>query len=437
MVFIKTSKYTLFYPDKNGNNKQIMYNSLTSSLALIDDEHFKQYLAFENEGTIIEDEKFYKNLERGGFILDKKIDELELIRHDMYKVKFNNNQLSLTIAPTLDCNFGCVYCYEKEVVNKKRMDKETADYIIEFINGKSKILKVLNVCWYGGEPLLEMDMINYLSSKIIKICKENNITYLSSIVTNGYFLNEPNIENLIKSNISRIQVTVDGGRDTHDKRRPLKGGESTFDTIINNLKIIKKYGMLAQLRINIDEENSEEAFEIAEMLKRMRLIENILPYVAPVKNYDNCYLDEKCMPSYDYLNIKERFNNYIKGEGFKSCDEGGNVPRRINSVCTADKANDLVINADGKLYKCWTDIGKEELSIGNIKNGICENSVYLNYIMTDPTFDLKCKECKFLPVCLSGCPSDRKNKETNICTEVFRNIESSIYNIVKSYNVDI
>jgi len=437
LIFIKTSKYTLFFPDINGGNKQIMYNSLTSSLALIDDDHFGQYLAFKDENITIKDEKFYKDLKRGGFIIDEKIDELELIRHDMYKAKFNSNQISLTIAPTLECNFGCIYCFEKEVVNKRKMSKETADYIIEFIKEKSKIIKSLNVYWYGGEPLLAIDMINYLSSKIIEICKKNNIAYLSSIITNGYLLTDSNIESLIKSNISMIQVTVDGDRETHNKRRPLKGGGASFDTIISNLKSIKKYGLSAQLRINIDEENGAESYKIVDILKDMDLLENVFPYLAPVKNYDNCYLDEKCISSYDYLNMKKRFNDYIKAGGFKSIAEGDNLPRRINSVCTADKANDLVIGADGELYKCWTDIGKEELSIGNIKSGICENLIYFNYIMTDPTFDLKCKECSYLPICLSGCPNDRKNKEINLCPEVFKNTENAIYNIVKDYNIDI
>lgn len=432
---MKPSRYNFFYPYNKDEKKYIACNVLTSSLALIDEEHYKQYLAFSNEEIDIEDNEFVEDLKKGGFILDKDIDELEIIRHDMYKVKFDENQLALTIAPTLDCNFRCIYCYEKDVINKQRMTKEIADSIIELIRRKSKTLKSLNIDWYGGEPLLEIDMIEYLSNKIIKICDENNIVYQAGIVTNGYYLNEKNIEILQKARVIRIQITIDGDETVHNKRRPLLDGNPTFSTIINNLKFIKKYKGLTYLRINVDNENAGDAIKVVDILENMDLVKVVIPYLGIVTNNNNSYIDNKCIKDKDYLDIRKNFDSYIVDKGFFSSINDRQLPHRINCVCSANKANSMVINSDGEIYKCWEDIGNYDLSIGNIKDEISKNLVYLRYVMSDPTMDPECSECKYLPICLSGCPSNRGDKQKTRCLESRLKLDNALNNIVENCSI--
>lgn len=429
---LKASKYNFFYPYKKSSNEYIAYNSLTSSLAIMGEENYQQYLDFCNKGIPIQDNKFFEDLKKGGFILDKRIDELDIIRHDMYNNKFNTNNLILTIAPTLDCNFSCEYCFEKKVINKPKMTEETADQIINFIKQKSELLESLNIVWYGGEPLLEINMIKYLSNEIIKICNEHNIKYIASMVTNGYCLNEEIIKILQESRVSTIQITVDGGEKTHNKRRFLENGDPTFNRIINNLLLLKQYNYIAYLRINIDKMNKKEAFNVIDILVGLGLEKVIIPCLGIIKNYNDCYKDDKCISSNEYLEVIEEFDNYIMERGFMSTRNNVKLPPRINYFCTAEKMNSLVINADGEVYKCWNDIGIYKRSVGNIREELLKNNTYLKYVMSDPTKDKQCSNCKYLPICFSGCPLDRKNKNGMRCLEIKSDLKDRLHSVIES-----
>lgn len=63
-----------------------------------------------------------------------------------------------------------------------------------------------------------------------------------------------------------------------------------------------------------------------------------------------------------------------------------------------------VIGSDGSIYRCWDDIGRDDRKTGNLKDGLQVNSVYLKYLMHDPTQDKECNQCFYLPLCLGGCP---------------------------------
>ena len=69
----------------------------------------------------------------------------------------------LTIAPTQDCNFQCVYCYEKDQLRHQVVDAGTRDKILEYVTKLAPHIRRLNICWYGGEPLLAQDTIRLSS----------------------------------------------------------------------------------------------------------------------------------------------------------------------------------------------------------------------------------------------------------------------------------
>ena len=101
-------------------------------------------------------------------------------------------------------------------------------------------------------------------------------------------------------------------------------------------------------------------------------------------------------------------------------------PRLLSHYCSADHINALIIGADGRLYKCWKDIGNHKNSIGSVIENIEANeNLYLNYMLFDPTTNTMCSGCNLLPVCMGGCPHTRVNGDTDKC---------SIYShILKSY----
>jgi len=92
-------------------------------------------------------------------------------------------------------------------------------------------LRIISVAWFGVEPQLAFNIIKNMSEKIIKMCEKNEIVYESIIVTNGYNLTRKIDKELSNLKISSGQIILDGPRDIHDKRRPLKSGQKSISLI--------------------------------------------------------------------------------------------------------------------------------------------------------------------------------------------------------------
>lgn len=414
---MKTSKYNFIFPYDKDSTKKLFYNSLTNALALVENEKFDMYQKFCDNNEAIEDSELLENLIKGGYIIDKNIDELDTIRLRLYKSRFGSKGFSLTIAPTLKCNFGCVYCYEEGVEKTGAMSKETQEKIINMVDKHLDYVSDFNVNWYGGEPLLEVDIIKGLSKRFIEMCKKRGVNYRAGIVTNGYLLTPEVVSELSDLSIHSIQVTLDGTKEQHDQRRPLINGGPTYDTIISNIRKSKdNLPCVISLRINIDKENVDKIDPIINILRENNLEKHVLPYIAMVENYSNNYNSKNCFQNEAFsqieLNYKTKYDNNANRYLLNM------YPRDKRNYCGADSNNSYLINSDGKLYKCWVDIGSEELSVGDLNKVNERSEVYQKYMLYDPTYDSDCYDCNYLPICMGGCPNRRLKNSMNRCTNL-------------------
>lgn len=436
---MKQSNYNYFYYIDDGI---LAYNARTNAMAVLemdDFEHLKQIL----QGNLSSKQELVDELRYGGFIIEDNINEIEIIRHDMYASRFTTSQLTLTIAPTSDCNFRCPYCYEKDVLHLQSMTNEVADKIVDFVKVKSLGIEHFNVTWYGGEPLLEFDRIVDLSKRFIEICENNLVKYNATMVTNGYLLTKERLRKLIDYKVSSIQITLDGDRETHDKRRYLKNHTATFDKIISNLlsfeslsKELKNFPRIS-IRMNIDRENKKEAFQLLNFIANSPLGKYVVPYVAAVYiPSDSTY--EKTLKNNEYYEFRNEFNEESKRLGFQ-IDNLVYYPRRITSNCCCDRSDSMVIDAEGNMYKCWEEIGNKEVCIGKIDSKEIYHmpKIYYDYLLFDPTMDEKCSKCRILPVCMGGgCPSKRRRDKRQDCeiqlNEFNRSIQKSAFTFGKN-----
>lgn len=420
---MKVSKYNFFIDYKN--NSTIAYNVFSNVLAIIENDKYDQFLEFKNNEEIISDEKLKEDLIKGGFLIKETADQLKQLRVQLYQSRFDDKVLSLTIAPTSDCNFRCVYCFEKNSIRKEYMTKETMDHIINLVKKKSSKLDILNITWYGGEPLLALKQIEYMTEVFLEICNSNNIEYVASIVTNGYLLNIDNLKKLEDFKIRAIQVTVDGAKETHDKRRVLINGQGTFDKIINNLIEGKNHipGEVS-LRINVDKNNQDDFYELLKLLVDNDMNSKIFPYLGHVKNSNESYSDDLCLTKKEYAHLSLDFDKRL------SINPKNKYPTRKSVVCSADKFNAFVINSDGTLYRCWDDIGVKSSSAGHISSSEI-NDFFTNYLVHDPTLDERCSKCKFLPICMGSCP--RYFGKQEYCSEYKYILEDVLINYVEKH----
>lgn len=151
---MKASNYNFFI--EHDDDSYLAYNSRSNSLAIIEKENFRKYSDFVLTGKEIDDSNLVEKLKEGYFLIDDDVDELKILRFQMYKDRMSEHTLSLTIAPTSDCNFRCVYCYEKKSIRKKSMTLEVEDAIIDLIKSVKTTISSMNVAWYGGDHFLDL-----------------------------------------------------------------------------------------------------------------------------------------------------------------------------------------------------------------------------------------------------------------------------------------
>ena len=343
-----------------------------------------------------EQQNLYTFLRLNFIIVDDNFDDAHYLDYKIEEYnKANDNIFSLTIAPTLNCNFKCIYCYEE---GKGRqpifMSKRTADATINFIKNHITTNNTkLFITWYGGEPLLAIHTVYYISQELKKTYG-NRLN--ASIITNGFLLTEKVAKMLQESNVTSVQITVDGLKETQNRRRPfIIEGVDTYTTVMNNIKNNAHYFKVISLRVNVDKDNENEVPFLAEEVWK-NCGNNVSVYIARTRlesyfstryNKDICFTDEE-------------WAEYV------SDNPSSHSALRAIYGCGATRSNSFVIDAFGDLSKCWHEVGQHDKAVGDVVNGITNWDRYMRWMSYGVNrFRDECKECFLLGLCAGGqCP---------------------------------
>ncbi len=386
-----------------------LYNSLSNTLFELDDSHYALIEIWnENPGNLLmEDTDFTRLLKKKNVLVEPDEEKNLLLAYQYHRLAtcFDSRTLSLTLCPTLKCNFRCPYCFEKTQESGASMDQKTIQLVLDFIR-RFPDIRNLSVAWYGGEPLLEFDTIKTLTKEI----KALGIPYHdASIVTNGFLLTREIAVQLNDLMITSIQITLDGPKEIHDSRRFLSSGTPTFERILENISTLFDSGYSGEcnIRVNIDHNNQEDYIHL-----NTRLTEQFKG--KKFKVYPGHILSNQTHPYNHTCTLNNRdWTEFIIDMYHKS----GYTPvgdfhpgNNSNSVCTANVHNGYIIGPEGELYKCWEDVGMSSMVIGNIflDEPITNPVLRAQYAVgTDPFSDQKCISCVVLPICGGGCPNKR------------------------------
>lgn len=407
---MKQSFYNLFYRLEGG--KYLAYNSLRNGLAVIDQPILDFLTNEESLKTDSVDQQIVKELCRGGFLIDDNLDEFKFNLISRRIDQFATNTLRLIIAPTLDCNFSCRYCYLSR--QRKTMTEDTASNIVSFAK---KYLESgannLRVSWYGGEPLLCMGIIEIISEELISLCTRLGINYYSTLVTNGSLYSKINAELLKSFKVNFVQITLDGDEDSHNKRRPYRNGMPSFIDIVSNLE--NTVGIIPiAIRVNIDSENVGKIPDFIDNLRANNWFDSqhISLYFGHIRKYSpSCQCKAEELLTLEDFWLKEI---ELYKELQNKLDSSQSIyPARPYS-CTAVSLNSYIIGPCGELYKCCNDLGRPDRTVGSVLDFPILNSTYIQYLADDIDEDTECRKCKVLPLCLGGCRYLRlKSNESN------------------------
>lgn len=419
------SKYNSIFKDKKYSF--FLYNSLSNKLFELDEFNYKLLASFQgkeikkNQLSLI-NQSIAKILLENLILVKKNDDKLTLLgkQHNRNKLSYDVSNLALTICPTLGCNFACSYCFENSQNDYNKMDNIVIEQILKFIKRFDKA-KDLSITWYGGEPTLVFDVIRNITNKI----KLLDIKFKeASIITNGYLLNKNKINLLNDLKIKSVQVTIDGKKDVHDRRRFLLSGKPTYKKIIKNIQDLmnSSYEGSCDIRVNIDKSNYSEYLELRKELLQSFKNKKVFVYAGRVETFNdntcglNCNLSSNEWADFTINLFKN--NNEAPGEHIYP-------DSNLENVCSANSINSFVIGTKGELYKCWEDVGKKEYVVGNIfeDDFITNRELISMYdVGTNPYLDKDCIDCSILPICGGGCVNRRlrdkffNEKNMNYCS---------------------
>jgi uncharacterized protein len=405
------------------------YNSFTGALAKLHDDFFSilDYIdAGKDESKLSEkDVLLLKNMKYAGFVIDDSLDEIGRLAEIQQKQRANMDNLHLTIAPTLSCNFGCPYCFETAKPGLMQQDVQQA--VFGFIQNQIEVMrpKNISITWYGGEPLLAKDIVVFMSRKIDDIAKAHSMTSRFDIITNGYLIDEAITEQFFDNGIRQAQITIDGCEERHNHRRFLRSNpeKGTYDQILRGINLFAQCGIKVGIRMNVDKENMGDIGTfVREMNAKIANTENITINLGHVFDFSTNELSHErnnCISTEQFADCKIEMLKLFKDIGL-SASIKDKYPRLMTD-CGATTKNSFVINPDGKIYLCWSDISIDSLSIGSVfypldfSSEKCRRWSECSSILTNA----KCVLCEVLPICMGGCPRERvyRGKKAD-CTEM-------------------
>jgi uncharacterized protein len=384
-----------------------------------------------------EERETLDQLAENGFLVRSSAEERAAIREYFTSIRENRDELKVTVLTTLQCNFACDYCYQgdRDDHNKfaAKMTLETAATLVGWIEKRLDELqpKKFHMTLFGGEPLLNLPVAYYLAERTKAICEARGVRQSVSMITNGLLLTPEVVDRLTPHGLTGVKVTLDGDRDTHNRLRPLRGRQGTFDKIIENLRRVAGRINIS-IGGNFDETSWDSYPALLEFLREQEFADsisriNFKPIVrAPepetpkgiipltVVGASNKPLGGTCMTSAgagggkkqsspcDSCNFADEKMAFLLDEtrrhGFPTIDGVHMGP------CEIHKRHAYTIGPDGSLYVCPGFTGELAQSTGHIAGREDEwRQATAERFERLSAHKEECGDCSFIPVCGGGC----------------------------------
>jgi len=425
----KPSRFNMLTRTEEGT--LLVFNSFSTAFMQFEGEEAEHFAHILDGEPVEESPDFLETLAREGFIVPRTADELERARKLHESLFEHDDRLRLTLLPTENCNFRCIYCYEEHT--PKRMSPELISSLVRLVRKKAPTLNNLGFSWFGGEPLLAMDIIEELTQQALEICKEHHIEYSSGMVTNGYLLTDKMADRCFSAQISRFQITLDGPAETHDTLRVLAGGGGTFDTIFANLQNLrrKKNDFQVKIRVNFTPDTISRIPDFMQFLKaEFGGDSRFAIYFHPVGQWGGKqdHLIKTCDRKTEF-SLETEFMTMALQEGF-TMDYWKDSLQIFGSACYAADPYSFAIGTDGTVYKCTVAFLDPTNQIGKITPDGSMNidqELHNLWIRSGEETDTECQLCAFRPVCQGNrCPLTRLQGNRKPCPKFYTQIDKCL-----------
>lgn len=360
--------------------------------------------------------------------INECLDELDSLKNDgllfreinYQRENYANENLikALCLHVAHDCNLKCTYCFAaqgdfdgEKILMPLEIGKKAIDFIVE----QSKNRENLEIDFFGGEPLMNLDVVKELVIYGNEKAEKHHKKFKYTMTTNGVLLNEETREYL-NNTMDNIVLSLDGRKEVNDHMRQTVNDQGSFDVIINNIKAMAKmrgdrdhYVRGTYTHHNLDFSKdvqflAEEGFKsisvepvVAEASHDYALTEADLPVI--MNEYDALALA--------YLKRHEDGLHYNFFHFNVDLDHGPCVYKRL-SGCGAGK-DYVAVTPEGDIYPCHQFVGNEAFKMGDVNQGIINGEIKKTFDAGNLLEKEECKTCWVKYFCGGGCHANAYN----------------------------
>ena len=322
-----------------------------------------------------------------------------------------------------DCNLACKYCFAEEGEYHGRralMSLEVGKKALDFLVANSGNRINLEVDFFGGEPLMNWQVVKELVEYGRSLEEPNNKKFRFTLTTNGVLLDDEILE-FANREMANIVLSIDGRKEIHDKMRPFRGGQGSYDLIVPKFQKVaesreqERYYVRGTFTHN-NLDFSKDVLHLADLGFKQISVE---PVVAGPE--DDYAITEEDLPvlmeEYDTL-AREMVRRRKEGKGFNFFHfmidlEGGPCVAKRLSGCGSGTEY-LAVTPWGDLYPCHQFVGNEKFLMGNVKEGILRTDIRDEFKCCNVYAKEKCRKCFAKFYCSGGCAANAYNFHGNI-----------------------
>ncbi len=431
------SRYNIRSVAEDG--RLVLWNSYTGSMSVFGaDKRQKIAALLSQKGFSGKLEGIVKYLYDRGFLVRQGTNELRRIQLGFGQEQYRTDVLQLILLASEDCNFRCTYCYEDFL--RGTMRPWVREGIKRLVEKRAGSLKYISVNWFGGEPLYGFQAIEDLGPFFIEAAEKYNLSFASQMTTNGYLLTPEVATKLLAWKVEQFQITIDGNPEDHDRNRPSRDGQGTFDTILDNLRAMlpRTEDFRVNIRFNFDQQNYPKHPEFLDMVEReFGRDPRFRIRFRSVGKWGGANDDQLSVcGTEEVADLEREMKKAARKRGLKLSDEISSLRGLGSQVCYAARPYNFVVGATGKLMKCTVDLDKNDR---NVVGQLTETGELIvdkdKFAMwTEPAFeeDGKCKKCVMLAACQGVyCPLVRIDLNESPCTPLRASIKKDLLEMVE------